>query len=82
MNQIFDVTKLIAYVPDCVKADVIDFNDARMKTGSIGLRVTLCRVLTDSEKDKMRKNKHIVGVDCVCAYRYAPEIKHSYFYVV
>lgn len=36
---------------------------------------------TQEEKDKMT-SKRFVGLDCVGFYKYAPEIKKSYFYVV
>ena len=76
-----DITTIIELLPDTVKKDIIDFHDVRMKTGAPGIRVTLDRLLTDTEKKKM-KNKRIVGLDCIASYRYAPEIKNSYFYVV
>lgn len=76
-----NITKLIDLLPDTVKADVIDFTDVKMKTGENGIRITLGRLLTDTEKKQM-KNKHFVGLDCITFYRYAPEIKKSYFYVI
>lgn len=76
-----DVTKLIELLPDSVKVDVIDFANVRMKTGKIGMRVLLNRLLTDDEKRKMQ-SKYIVGLDCVAVYKHAPEIRHSYFYIV
>lgn len=76
-----DITSIIELLPDSVKRDIIDFNDVRMKTGAAGVRVTLDRRLTDTEKQKMQ-NKRILGLDCIASYRYAPEIKKSYFYVL
>ena len=76
-----DITTIIELLPDTVKKDIIDFHDVRMKTGASGIRVTLDRLLTDTEKKKMQ-NKRIVGLDCIASYRYAPEIKKSYFYVM
>ena len=76
-----DIATIIELLPDSVKKDIIDFNDVRMKNGAGGIRVTLDRLLTDTEKGKM-KNKRIVGLDCIASYRYAPEIKKSYFYIV
>lgn len=76
-----NIAKLIELLPDTVKQDIIDFTDVKMKTGKNGTRVTLDRLLTDTEKEQMN-NKHFVGLDCIAAYRYAPEIKKSYFYVV
>lgn len=75
------IHKLLELLPDTVKADIIDFTDVKMKTGEIGTRVTLDRLLTAAEKEKMQ-SRHIVGLDCIAAHRYAPEIKKSYFYVV
>ena len=68
-------------LPESVKRDVIDFTDCHLKDGRDALRITLDRILTEAEKARM-KSKHIVGVDCLCQYRYAPEIRHSYFYLV
>ena len=76
-----DITSIIELIPDSVKTDIIDFNDVIMKTGAAGIRVTLDRLLTETEKQEM-KNKRILGLDCIASYRYAPEIKKSYFYIV
>ena len=76
-----NISKLIELLPDTVKTDIIDFSDVKMKTGKNGIRVTLDRLLTDTEKQQMNNN-HFVGLDCIAAYRYAPEIKKSYLYVV
>lgn len=76
-----NISKLIELLPDTVKTDIIDFSDVKMKTGKNGIRVTLDRLLTDTEKQQMN-NKHFIGLDCIAVYRYAPEIKKSYFYVV
>ena len=74
-----NITKLIELLPDSVKPDVLDFAQVKMKDGKIGTRVLLDRLLTDAEKQAM-KNNYFVGLDCVACYRYAPEIKKSYFY--
>lgn len=76
-----DVTSILELLPETVKQNIIDFNDVTMKTGAAGLRVTLGRLLTETEKQKM-KNKRIIGLDCIATYKYAPEIKKSYFYIV
>ena len=76
-----DITSILELLPETVKQNIIDFTDVTMKTGAAGLRVTLDRLLTETEKQKM-KNKRIVGLDCIATYRYAPEIKKSYFYIV
>lgn len=76
-----NITSIIELVPETVKKDIIDFTDVKMKTGAAGIRVTLDRLLTETEKQKMQ-HKRIIGLDCIAAYRYAPEIKKSYFYIV
>lgn len=76
-----NITKIIELLPDTVKKDIIDFSDVRMKDNKPGIRITIDRLLTDSEKANMQ-NKRIKGLDCITFYRYAPEIKKSYFYIV
>lgn len=76
-----DITSIIELLPETVKLDIIDFTDVKMKTGAAGIRVTLDRLLTETEKQKMQ-HKRILGLDCIASYRYAPEIKKSYFYIV
>ena len=50
-----DITSIIELLPETVKLDIIDFNDVKMKTGAAGIRVTLDRLLTETEKQKMQK---------------------------
>ena len=76
-----NVAKLIELLPNSVKVDVVDFQPVKMKNGKTGTRVLLDRLLTETEKLSM-KSKHFIGLDCIATYRYAPEIKKSYFYVV
>lgn len=76
-----NIAKIIELLPDTVKKDIIDFSDVRMKDNKPGIRITIDRLLTDSEKANMQ-NKRIKGLDCITSYRYAPEIKKSYFYIV
>lgn len=76
-----NIAKIMEILPDTVKMDIIDFSDVKMKTGKTGTRILLDRILTDNEKSLMN-NKHIIGLDCIAQYRYAPEIKKSYFYIV
>ena len=67
-------------LPESVKLDIIDFTDVTLKTGERATRITIDRLLTVNEKNKMHVPR-IVGIDCVCHYRYAPELQKSYFYV-
>lgn len=76
-----NVAELVELLPDSVKLDVVDFQTVKMKDGGVGTRVTLDRVLTDTEKAQM-VSERFMGLDCVAQYRYAPEIKCSYFYIV
>lgn len=75
-----NISNLIELLPDSVKLDIIDFTTVKLKTGKLAERVTISRLLTDNEKENM-KSKKIIGKDCIAYYKYAPEIKHSYFYV-
>ena len=79
-----NITTLIEVLPDSVKADVEYFTEGQIthngKRVSV-LRVTLDRLLTDDEKTEMAHCRKIFGITGICEYRYAPEIRHSYFYV-
>lgn len=76
------IERIIEYLPDSVKKDIVGFMDVRLKDGRFAIRVVSGHILTDEEKDTLKKHKDILGVDCVGHYQYAPEIKRSYFYVV
>jgi hypothetical protein len=76
-----DITNILELLPETVKLDIIDFQPVKLKTGENATRVLLDRILTDNEKSKMQ-NARIVGLDCIAAHRYAPEIKKSYFYML
>lgn len=67
------------YLPKDV--GITAFQDVVLNDGREAVRVTLDRVLKEGEKKKL-KRRDIVGVDCIAQYRYAPEIKTSYFYLV
>ena len=75
------IDKIMELLPDTVKCDIIDFTPVKLKDGRRAERITLDRLLTPAEKSTMH-HTHILGVDCVACHRYAPEIKHSYFYIV
>lgn len=78
MNTVF---KLIACLPDSVKADTIDISHCKLKDGRSAVRITIDRLLTENEIDVMALNRDIIGLKCRCYHAYAPEIKYSYFYV-
>lgn len=75
------IEKLIELLPNSVKLDILDFKPVKLKDGSIAERITIDRILTDKEKKELAKHKNIIGLDCVASYKYAPEIKKSYFYI-
>lgn len=79
-DQIFNW--IMGRLDDSVKENVINFTNCRLKTGQTAIRVTVGRLLDDEEKERLKSFKNIIGADCVCQYKYAPEIQHSYFYVV
>ena len=76
-----NIAELVELLPDSVKLDVVDFQTVKMKDGEVGTRVTLDRVLTDTEKAQM-VSERFRGLDCVARHKYAPEIKRSYFYII
>ena len=80
-----NVTCLIEALPCSIKEHIIDFDDVHVlikEKRKRALRVLLDKVLTNEEKDSVRNNKHILNIDGIAQYRYAPEIKHTYFYVL
>lgn len=78
-----DITRMIEILPPSVKADVIDFTDVKMRTcGVYALRVLIDRLLTPEELKELKSNDRVVaGEDFVASYKYAPEIKKSFFYI-
>lgn len=76
-----DITTLIDKVPPTVRPDILDFTDVRLKDGRYAIRVLVDRLLTDEELKMMASKKFIIGFG-IATYRYAPEIKKHYFYVV
>lgn len=58
------IEKLIELLPNSVKCDTVDFKDVRLMDGRSAIRVTIDRLLTQEEKDKMT-SKRFVGLDCV-----------------
>lgn len=76
-----DFYETLNLIPNSVQRDIIEFKDVKLKDGRDAVRVTLDRLLSGNEMRHL-SSKHFVGTDCVCAYSYAPEIQHSYFYMV
>lgn len=77
-----NIAKMMEILPTSVKMDMVRFEDARMKTGKMGVRITINRLLTDDEKKAMAGNKHIVDLDGVAVFRYSAIAPRSYFYMV
>lgn len=75
----YPIRDLMEVLPVTVRQDIISFEDCRLRDGRGAIRVTLDRALTDGEKSEMT-SKRLVGLNCLCQYRFAPEIRHSYFY--
>jgi hypothetical protein len=76
---IMDITKLIESLPLEIKDHVIDWQDIQMGEQH-GMCVMLDCILSPGQKALLQGNRHIMGLECVA--QYAPEIKHSYFYMV
>ena len=77
-----NTAKLIESLPPRIKDHVIEYQDGILKGGQPAMRVLLDCILSPGQKALLQGNKHIIGLECVAQYKYAPEIKHSYFYMV
>ena len=81
-----DVTNLIGLdLPHSIAGHVVDFADVSfMHKGKrkYALKVFLDKMLTDEEKQILKGKKRVLGCDSVYWHKYAPEIKHSIFYVL
>jgi hypothetical protein len=71
------VARIVESLPDSIKHDVTDILDIRLKNGKSALRLMIGRLLTDDEKDELRRRKSVYGFGSG-HYNYAPEIKHSF----
>ncbi len=71
------VARIVESLPDSIKHDVTDIKDVRLKSGKTVLRLMVGRLLTDDEKDELRRRKSVYGFGHG-HYNYAPEIKHSF----
>lgn len=77
-----DLQTLLTVLPSSVKADIINIQDCKVKsTGERCYRVTLSKVLSEIDKRYLEYSKHVVHIG-IAQHKYAPEIKHSYFYIV
>lgn len=73
------ITKLITYLPDELKASIIDFKDVK-NNGKTYIKVYFEKPFADSEIENLSKNPHFAAVGNV-KYKYAPEIRHGVIYV-
>lgn len=77
-----DVSYIIESLPDDIKEDIADLHDVLLKDNRHAIRIVIDRVLTEKEKNELKKNKKIIGTDLVANMKSAPEIRRSYFYFV
>lgn len=77
-----NTAKLIESIPPRIKNHMIEYQDVILKGGQSAMRVLLDCTLSPGQKALLQNNKHIIGLECVTQYKYAPEIKLSYFYMV
>lgn len=73
------ITKLITFLPDDLKASIIDFKDVK-NGGKTYIKVYFEKPFSDSEIEKLSKDPHFAAVGNV-KYKYAPEIRHGVIYV-
>lgn len=69
-------------LPPTIFRDILRFEDVWLDSGEKAVRITMDRLISEAEEAVMSKNPKLVGVGSVAAYRYAPEIRKSYFYVL
>lgn len=77
-----NTAKLIESLSPRIKNHVTEYQNGILKGGRPAMRVTLDCILSPGQKALLQNNKHIIGLECVAQYKYAPEIKYSYFYMV
>lgn len=77
-----NTAKRIESLPPRIKSHVIEYQDVILKGGKPAMRVLLDCILSPGQKALLQDNKHIIGLKCIAQDKYAPEIKHSYFYMV
>ena len=77
-----DINRVVDLLPESVKYDIMNFEDVMLRDGRPAMRVTMCRQLTEEELSAMRGKKYFLGLGLITRYKYAPEIRKSYFYVV
>lgn len=69
-------------LPVSITKNIIDFTDCiRASDKKSCIRCTLDVLLSEAEVTALSKHKFIAHVG-TCSYRYAPEIKHTYFYII
>ena len=79
-----DIT-IMMELPYEIKEHIIDYNVVSVKAnGRIkgALRVVCDKILTEDEKNLLKNNKHVLNVNGIAQYKHAPEIQHSYFYIL
>lgn len=75
------IAELLEKLPKSIQKEIIDFQDMVLKDGRDAIRITVDRILSESERAELIK-AGAIGVNCICQHRYAPEIKRSYFYML
>jgi adenylyl- and sulfurtransferase ThiI len=72
---------IIEKLPNSIKESIINVTAGTL-SDRLATRITVDHILTVSEKYLLNSYDEITGVDNICQYRYAPEIKYSYFYIL
>lgn len=78
-----DITRLMdERIPESIKTNIIDFVDGKLE-GKDVTRVLVDKLFNADEEEALSKLKFVIyNSNMVCHYRFAPEIKKSYFYIV
>ena len=72
---------LLLEIPLTIRQDIAYIESGRLNKKYDCLRITMDRLLTETEKNVLKENPYIRHVDSVCSFKYAPELKKSVFYI-
>ena len=72
---------LLLEIPLSIRQDIAYIDSGKLDKKYDCLRITMDRLLTETEKGVLKENPYIKKVNSVCTFRYAPEIKKSVFYI-
>ena len=76
-----NISILMEIIPDSIKADILTFNDVRIKSGYTATRIIINRDFKDNERETLKAIPNIISVG-TGSFEYAPELKKGTFLIV